>query len=295
MKTFNDYLQEAGYTPKTIRTKEDEARHFTKWCKKRSTTPDQIDYKMCLKYIEHLTKKGNSKKTVNHKLAHLRNYFKYLIDEAYRIDNPIESTFIRGEKKHTNYTILELEELDDLYYSFETDKNKEPYYRCTAKRNKMIVGLLVYQGLDTKDFRTLKLEHLQLQKGKIYIPGRKRSNARILDLKPWQIMEMMEYVNTIRPVLEKRVKNLTDHERLFPYGEQFTIISILIKKMKTYNQKISSAKQIRASVIIHWLGQYNLRKVQYLAGHKHICSTENYLQDDLENLHEIVNNFHPIH
>ena len=35
-------------------------------------------------------------------------------------------------------------------------------------------------------------------------------------------------------------------------------------------------------------------KTQYLAGHRYISSTEKYLQDDLENLHEIVNNFHPI-
>jgi len=60
------------------------------------------------------------------------------------------------------------------------------------------------------------------------------------------------------------------------------------------NQKVMNIKQIRASVITNWLGQYNLRKVQYLAGHRYISSTERYLQDDLENLHEIVNNFHPI-
>jgi len=31
-----------------------------------------------------------------------------------------------------------------------------------------------------------------------------------------------------------------------------------------------------------------------MVGHRYISSTERYLQDDLENLHEIVNNFHPI-
>jgi len=32
----------------------------------------------------------------------------------------------------------------------------------------------------------------------------------------------------------------------------------------------------------------------YMEGHRYISSTERYLQDDLENLHEIVNNFHLI-
>jgi site-specific recombinase XerD len=68
----------------------------------------------------------------------------------------------------------------------------------------------------------------------------------------------------------------------------------IFKKLKKYNQKVENIKQIRASVITNCLGHYNLRKVQYFAGHPYISSTERYLQDDLESLHEIVNNFHPI-
>jgi hypothetical protein len=34
--------------------------------------------------------------------------------------------------------------------------------------------------------------------------------------------------------------------------------------------------QIRASVITHCLKHYNLRQVQYMAGHKHIHSSEQY-------------------
>jgi len=52
--------------------------------------------------------------------------------------------------------------------------------------------------------------------------------------------------------------------------------------------------QIRAPVITNWLKQYNLRKVQVLAGHRFISSIERYVEDDLENLQEVINNFHPI-
>jgi len=72
------------------------------------------------------------------------------------------------------------------------------------------------------------------------------------------------------------------------------IVHQIAKKLNKYNRKVQDVNQIRASVITNWLGLYNLRKVQYLAGHRYISSTERYLQDDLENLHEIVNNFHPI-
>jgi site-specific recombinase XerD len=130
------------------------------------------------------------------------------------------------------------------------------------------------------------------KKGKIYVPSRAKSSARELELKPWQMMELMEYINEVRPKLMERA---THTDFLFPYdGKRFTITNTIIKKLKKINHKVENINQIRASVITNWLGQYNLRKVQYLAGHRYISSTERYLQDDLENLHEIVNNFHPI-
>lgn len=292
MNDYTTYLKKEGYTKKTIASKEIAAQYFTKWCKKQSTTAIEIDYKTSLKYIKHLTRKGNSKKTINHKLSSVKTYFNYLISESYRIDNPIENVNVRGTQRSINYNLLEPEELEDLYYSYKTDIYQEEYHKYTSKRNKIIVGLLVYQGLDAQDLKNLKTEHLHLNKGKIYVPSRKRSNARELELKPWQMMEFMEYINEVRKYLSQRLN--IDTDQLFPSGDRFIITNTIIKKLKKYNQKVESNKQIRASVITNWLSEYNLRKTQYLAGHRYISSTERYLQDDLENLHEIVNNYHPI-
>ena len=289
---YNDYLKKEGFTKQTIETKEREQQDFSKWCKRQSTTPSQIDYKTCLKYIKHLTRKGNSKRTINHKLGSLKTYFTYLISEAYRTDNPIETTVVRGAKRHINHNLLESEELEDLYYSYETQKARNQYLRNRLKRDKIVIGLLVYQGLSTADLGSLKLEHLQLSKGKLYVPSRNRSNARELELKPWQIMELMEYVNEIRSNLIK--KNNTGDDQLILYSSASNLTSVLTSKLKKINHKVEGIHQIRASVITNWLSQYNLRKVQYLAGHRYISSTERYLQDNLENLHEIVNNYHPI-
>jgi len=53
-------------------------------------------------------------------------------------------------------------------------------------------------------------------------------------------------------------------------------------------------KQIRASVITHWLKNHNLRQVQYMAGHKHVSSTERYQLNNLDNLHSKLEKFHPL-
>jgi len=106
---------------------------------------------------------------------------------------------------------------------------------------------------------------------------------------------MIEYTTKTRIYLSKR-NNATNEEQLF-YGNLNSIHSItrrIIKTLKTYNRKVKRYSQIRSSVIVNWLSKNNLRQVQYMAGHRYISSTEKYLQDDLENLHEIINNFHPI-
>lgn len=299
MTAYRSYLEKQGYSKTTITSYTKSIKTFLKWCKRNNETPELIDYKTFLKYLKYIQRKParrggqTSKRTQKHQIGITKIYFKYLLSENHRADNPIEDLNIKGVKRSFNHNLLDADELEDLYYSFETDNYQEEYHKYTLKRAKVIIGLLVYQGLNTTDLSHLKTEHLQLNKGKIYVPSTKRSNARTLELKPWQIMEFMEYENEVRPIIQDKIKTYDD--QLFPINARFnSIVYHIFKKLKTYNQKVENAKQIRASVITNWLGQYNLRKVQYLAGHRYISSTERYLQDDLENLHEIVNALHPI-
>ena len=68
----------------------------------------------------------------------------------------------------------------------------------------------------------------------------------------------------------------------------------LMIKVRKINPQVKNAKQIRASVITKWVKMYNLRKAQYLAGHRYISSTESYLQNDMEGLKEEVQQYHPL-
>jgi site-specific recombinase XerD len=252
------------------------------------TTKETIDYKTLLKYIESLKKTNIKTRSLQGYIGKLKIYFNYLQEENYRSDNPIINTNIKGTIKTVLGTLLTNYELEDLYYSYETKNND-----LARKRNKVIIGLLVYQGLQTKEIPNLKEEHLELYKGKITIPSTSKTNARILELKPWQLIDMIEYIKEIRPQLVPK-----SEDNLFTTNYQNSNLSNVLKninkELKQYNRDYQSAIQIRNSVIVNWLKQYNLRKVQYLAGHKYISSTERYKQDNLESLHEMINSFHPI-
>jgi site-specific recombinase XerD len=252
------------------------------------TTKETIDYKTILKYIVSLKKTNIKTRSLQGYIGKLKIYFNYLQEENYRVDNPIINTNIKGTIKTVLGTLLTQDELEDLYYSYETKNND-----LARKRNKVIIGLLVYQGLQTKEIPNLKEEHVELYKGKITIPSTSKTNLRILELKPWQLIDMIEYIKEIRPQLVTK-----NEDNLFTTNYQNSNLSNVLKninkELKQYNRVYQNANQIRSSVIVNWLKQYNLRKTQYLAGHKYISSTERYKQDNLESLHEMINSFHPI-
>lgn len=294
---YKEYLAQNNYSTTTIVHYLQRIEEFTKWSKKRRITACSIDYRNCLNYIKYLQQKRVQVQTINNHIVTLRNYFDFLIENYERLENPLEEVSVKGTVKKVLHNLLDADELEDLYYSYETEtfsKYSNAKAKLSAKRNKIIVGLLVYQGLNTTNLKSLLLEHLELYKGKIYVPSTRRSNARELELKPWQVLDLLEYTNEIRPKIAK-YNNVHSEQLFIPQNNFNDLIRIgVLKRLKKINYKVTNVNHLRASVIVNWIGQYNIRKVQYLAGHKYISSTEKYRQNNLESLHEAVNQFHPL-
>jgi integrase/recombinase XerD len=163
-------------------------------------------------------------------------------------------------------------------------------------RNKVMLALMIYQGLNTHELAALTAQDIKLREGKIFIPGSRKSNERYLKLEAHQVLDMMEYLLTVRKQLLEQTGKQS--ERLFisiGQSERFNnMIQKLMEKLVRQNKKVKSARQIRTSVITHWLKMYNLREVQHMAGHRFVSSTEAYLVNDLEDLQEDVGKYHPI-
>ena len=167
-----------------------------------------------------------------------------------------------------------------------------------------MLGLLVYQGLQTAELARLEVQHIKLREGKIDVPGGINRNTRMMNLEAHQVMDMYDYVlktrNEImemRPKRRNRQKQQTDRLFINEGGshEHFSnMMTQLMIKVRKINPQVKNAKQIRASVITKWVKMYNLRKAQYLAGHRYISSTESYLQNDMEGLKEEVQQYHPL-
>jgi len=291
---FKAYLEKERHSKNSIERYLSRLKNYEAWCKKRGVNGMLIDYKILLKYIKHLQSKKWKAETVNNQIRGVNYYFEYLISENIRIDNPAEDVKVKRERTKVLSNLLSSDELEDLYYSFETENNNDFYFTATAKRNKVIVGLIVYQALNSTTLAKLQIEDLQLYKGKIYVPSTRKSNSRTLILKSWQVIELMEYINDFRPKIQKYINLYND--TLFPLNtNQFnSILGSVTRKLKRINNKVINVNQLRASVITNWLNMHNIREVQEMCGHKYIGSTERYKQDNLENLQEAIKEFHPL-
>lgn len=111
-----------------------------------------------------------------------------------------------------------------------------------------------------------------------------------------QVMDLMEYLLTTRKELLQLTGKLS--ENLFvSIGTSERVANImgyLLKRLNQLNKKVTSIKQLKASVIVHWLKLYNLRQVQYMAGHRYVSSTESFLINEMEGMIEDIEKYHPI-
>lgn len=290
---FKDYLEKERFTRSSIKTYSFQAKKFNEWMEKEGHSYVNFGYRTAMRYVDYLQQCHDNIRTINGKIAGTRQYFNYLMELGEASENPFAEILVKGDKtKKMLNNILTSDELEDLYYSYPMTKRPRPNTQLADKRNKVMLGLMVYQGLSTTDMKRLRPEHAEPQKGKIYVPSGRIGGRRELALKPWQVMELMEYLNETWPELARR-KNT---EELFPVsnGRLTDTVAQIIKKLKPMNHKVKNIHQIRASVIVHWLTKHNLREVQIMAGHRRISTTERYVQEDLKQLQQLINTYHPL-
>lgn len=303
VESFKEYLKDQRQDPNTIRQKSNYTGYFLNWLESERLQPEETRYNDLLNFIDYCKLEGNSKKHINSKLRSIRNFYAYLKKQNPKIINPATNLNLKGTHKKTISGIIDFAALENFYQSFETKTNRD-------KRNKIILGLLIYQGVTTEELKQLEPGHLKLKEGKIYIPGNRRRNGRKLELKPFQILELHEYLTETRPkilneITEPRPARKPDRINKTRLENQL-FISIngseniknsllhLFKAIQKTNPEVQNPKQIRASVITNWLKNYNLRQVQYMAGHKYVSSTERYQLNNLDNLQSKLEKYHPL-
>jgi site-specific recombinase XerD len=309
MNTFIDYLQTLNLSNSTIERYNKESIAFLNWYKQEVYNCQKKDVLDYLAYLKKTTKQQNISR--NNKLIAIRHYFNYLLEENLIAKNPASLIKIRGIVKRKIpyiYNPQELEELADKYYQLQVKRTQDNlrkgiseallYRTYYAKiRNYTILTFLIHQGLQTTDILKLQVEDIQLHKANVFIAkGKTFGKERNLPLHATQIGILMEYINNIRPKLNPINETLfvpIPKNDLKAKKETQFCPKRLVQQLKKIDTNFSTLAQIRNSVITYWIKSHGLRKTQYMAGHKSIVSTEEYLPNFIEDLAEEITKYNP--
>jgi site-specific recombinase XerD len=310
LETFIDYLQQRNLSPSTQKHYCRYVHNFATWYKHDLLNCSKRDI---LSYLEHLqTKLHQANITRRNTLIALNHYFSFLLADNLIPTNPTSLLKIRGAKRKTLHNVLTQEQLHALYDNYyllfiqnfdnsTMPANTRVYNELARQRSFVVLGLLVYQGINTSDTQNINIGDLDLIKGTIKIQATLKSSERLLPLHASQIGALMNYLQNIRPQFFEHCKQ---SDKLFialpecgktkaTTDNAMRCYKTLTQQVKTLDKSFVNFKQVRASVIAHWLKTQGLRKAQYLAGHRYISSTEKYLPNNLDGLIDDITKFNP--
>ncbi|MCW3083930.1 MAG: phage integrase family protein [Bacteroidetes bacterium] len=173
---------------------------------------------------------------------------------------------------------------------------REERYQDLKLRNQAVISLLIYQGLTVGEISRLKVDHIDLDKGIIFIKNSRKNASRHLEIMPRQYRILDRYIHESR---KKLLKSETD---CLAIGKLGTVLSkddihYLVSTYKgLFPDRNLNPQTIRQSVISNWMNEKKLplEQVQLMAGHKWISSTIKYRQTNVEEQRELMNKWFPI-
>lgn len=221
-------------------------------------------------------------------ISGLNGFFKYLIFEEYRENNPME--LIEAPKAGRALPeVLSFKEIEKIVNSIDLSL---PF----GERNRAIIETLYGCGLRVSELITLKISDLHFEEGFISVVGKGNKQRLVpINLVTQKYIEL--YKDEVR-IHQKIAPKASDILFLNRRGNSltramiFTIVRQLTEKAGI-NKKISP-HTFRHSFATHLLENgADLRAIQQMLGHESITTTEIYTHLDRKYLTEILNRYHP--
>lgn len=279
MNDFECYLRELKLSEKTISNMQADIGRFLRWVEAEDLQEAPLlTYSDILSHVQYLKSRKVKPQTINVRLNAIRKYYDSLKASGVILKNPVAHLHIKGKMKTVVEHPLNYTELEHLYSAYSRYSQDKPCHL----RNTTLLGLMVWQGLDATTLLSLRPEHLDVKSGKVYAPSTRRANSRELPLDARQILVVHQYLESL-PASQERLIG----------GSVYNILFRLNEELRGINPVLRNLQHIRASVLIYWLKLYDKRRVQYMAGHKWISSTEEYERQEISVLDDELRKHHP--
>ncbi|MHA6726445.1 site-specific tyrosine recombinase XerD [Chryseobacterium sp. A301] len=251
-------------------------------------TPDSITYAHLQEFLYHLSKEKLSERTQARWVSSTKAFFKYLLEEEIRSDNP--ATLLEGPK--LGLYLPDTLSFEDVEKIMQAVEQQTPL----GQRNYCIIEVLYGCGLRVSELIDLKISAINFKEGYLKVVG-KGNKVRFVPLAAYTAKLIKNYIHEVRSSY-KIHKKFEDHLFLNSRGSSMSrvIVFIIIKELaeKAGIHKKISPHTFRHSFATHLLQNgADLRFIQEMLGHSSITTTGIYTHLKTDELRQVILNFHP--
>ena len=290
MDNFIYYLAvERGLAENTLSAYKLDLQNFLSFCQdKQVNSWVGAEKNTILMYLMYLKKLNMSPATISRRLAALKSFFRFLINEQVVEFSPTESMEAPklSQKLPNVLTTLEVEIL------LTQPKISKP----TGIRDKAMLELLYATGIRVSELVDLDMDHISTEEQFIRCFG-KGSKERIVPLGSISARFVEDYIQRGRGKLIKNAHK-TDSLFLNHHGQRLTRQGFW-KIIKKYGRQGNINKPITPHMLRHSFATHllengaDLRSVQEMLGHADIATTQIYTHLTKARLKEVYKNSHP--
>ena len=252
------------------------------------TGPLVITYENIQEFLYHLSKKKFSERTQARWISSIKAFFKYLVEDEAREDNP--ATLLEGPKLGLYLPdTLSFDDVNRIIKAINISTD-------LGRRNHCMIEVLYGCGLRVSELIDLKMSNINFKESYLKVEG-KGDKVRFVPLAAYTAELIKQYIKEIR-LKYKINKKCEDILFLNSRGSSMSrvIVFIIIKELTEkagINKKISP-HTFRHSFATHLLQNgADLRYIQEMLGHSSITTTEIYTHLKNEELRDVILNYHP--
>lgn len=251
-------------------------------------SPDLISHHHLQELLYLNSKNKISERSQARWVSSLKSFFKYLVEDNYREDNP--SALLEGPKLGFYLPdTLSVENIERIVNA--VDKTTEH-----GKRNYCIIEVLYGCGLRVSELISLKISDINFKEDYLKVAG-KGDKMRFVPFTDFTGRIMQNYITEVRNqnVINKRYQDILFLNRRGT-GMSRVMVFMIIKELaeKAGIFKKISPHTFRHSFATHLLQNgADLRYIQEMLGHSSITTTEIYTHLQTEELRDMIINCHP--
>ena len=289
---FIQYIQfEKRYSPHTVSAYQSDLDQFMRFLntpEETITHPSEITHHLIRNWMVSLMGDGITARSINRKIATLRKYFKFLLQEGIIDHNPASKT--TAPKIPKNLPVV----VEDAKLMQMLDSDDTFTHDFKGLRDKLVIETLFGTGMRLAELLGVKETDINVYEGTVKVLG-KRNKQRIIPINNELKLLIAEYLE-----LKKNQKFDNNSLTLIVTDKGADaypkLVYLIVQKYLSYisTQNKKSPHVLRHTFATSLLNRgADLNAIKELLGHANLSATQIYTHNSVERLKSIYKQAHP--